>query len=994
MTSFRLTASVLALTLATIAARAQTPPPLAPAPPEKSQAVRDAERPLWSPGQAPYLRRWQVAGLAERPADEAGLTPGADWKPLTAWDDRVDLAAAGTEGRWLYALATVRRDADGTAELSLGAGGPLAAWVNGEPVPIPAPPTGLYDAVRAKVRLRAGDNHILLRAERGSGATLLTARVLPPGQPLPDIRLEPAVSHQDGQLKVRTDVRPRDGTVEVVVTAPGGREMGRAKVTRGATVSLLTSDWPDGPYEIAASTTSATGEPLLAFAPWYKGDMAPAARALLDQAAAAAGPDAEAGHWRMLGALVVDRAGADLSRLKDAYAPVHSALMEATELRMGPRAAIRPSGFVRLAWIDPLDGSTQFCRAYLPVGYDPGRAWPTVLNLHGAHPASPPYVRYWSVEARHEGVAQRWPVIWIEPHGRGTNSYLGPGAQDVLNCLEAARARLKVDDTRTYLTGGSMGGKGTWLLGTRRAGRFAALAPVFGGLDPRLDPKSGRDDPAADRPMERWIRETETDFVGLEALNNTPVFIHQGDEDAAIDARHARHVTALLQRWGYDVRYHEYPGLGHEALGEFDEIVGWFLQHRQVEAPPKVRLRAADLRAARAHWLTVERALEPLSLIQVDADMVEPGVLRLDSRNVARLVLAPPPALLKPGAPLKAVWNGRALDVTPGPDGGFILAAPDAPKGANLKTPALPGGVFDVLSTPFVIVMGTTSRDPDMRAQIRAKAEVLAGLWRGVYGGEPRLVEDRALTAEQEKSLSLILIGGPDANAVSARLRRDLPLGLAPDAITVDGRRFPARDAYAVMLRPSPRAADRYVLSVAGNSPDGLFTWDPFSILTLTSDSIGNPYDWWIADGRRPVQAKGRSPDRGWIAAGVFDQAWRRDDRWTFLGDPALRAATPPQGRPKAKVALPPAMLDRYAGRYALVGRPEVTLTLRREAEVLMVDPPAGLPSDRLLAESATRFRLASDGSPLEAVLDPTGKILELRFGEGATASAWRPAPK
>jgi hypothetical protein len=142
------------------------------------------------------------------------------------------------------------------------------------------------------------------------------------------------------------------------------------------------------------------------------------------------------------------------------------------------------------------------------------------------------------------------------------------------------------------------------------------------------------------------------------------------------------------------------------------------------------------------------------------------------------------------------------------------------------------------------------------------------------------------------------------------------------------------------------------------------------------------------------VQANGRAPDRGWIASGLFDQTWRRDDRWTFLGDAALRAATPPRLRPSAKAALSPAALDRYVGRYALVGRPEPTLGVRREGETLIIEPPSGLPSDKLLAESPTRFRLASDGSSVEIVLDATGAVIEMRVGEGAGASAWRPIRK
>ncbi|PHY18382.1 hypothetical protein [Caulobacter sp. BP25] len=393
--------------------------------------------------------------------------------------------------------------------------------------------------------------------------------------------------------------------------------------------------------------------------------------------------------------------------------------------------------------------------------------------------------------------------------------------------------------------------------------------------------------------------------------------------------------------------------------------------------------------------MAVDGALAPLSLIEADAAMVQPGVLRLDTRNVARLALTPPAVLLTPGAPLKVVWNGRALQAAPDANGRFVLAAPDAPKGPRLKTPALPGGVFDILSTPFVIVVGTTSKDPNARALLRSKADQLAGLWRGIYGGgQPRIVDDKALTAEQEKNLSLILLGGPDANAVAARLRRDLPLTVASDTITIDGRRFEAKEAYAVMLRPSPLAADRYVLTIAANGADGLLAWEPFSLITAMSDTIGQPFDWWIGDGRRPVQARGRAPDRGWIASGVFDQAWRRDDAWTFLGDAAARAGATPRARPKGAITLPPAVLERYVGRYALVGRPETTLAIRREGDALVVEPPGGMSSDKLLAESPSRFRFASDGSLGEATLDASGQVIEMRFGEGAGQSSWRPTPK
>ena len=49
--------------------------------------------------------------------------------------------------------------------------------------------------------------------------------------------------------------------------------------------------------------------------------------------------------------------------------------------------------------------------------------------------------------------------------------------------MAEARKLFSVDDNRVYLTGESMGGWGTWNVATRHPELFAAIAPVFGGVD-------------------------------------------------------------------------------------------------------------------------------------------------------------------------------------------------------------------------------------------------------------------------------------------------------------------------------------------------------------------------------------------------------------------------------------------------------------------------------------------------------------------------------
>jgi hypothetical protein len=84
--------------------------------------------------------------------------------------------------------------------------------------------------------------------------------------------------------------------------------------------------------------------------------------------------------------------------------------------------------------------------------------------------------------------------------------------------------------------------------------------------------------------------------------------------------------------------------------------------------------------------------------------------------------------------------------------------------------------------------------------------------------------------------------------------------------------------------------------------------------------------------------------------------------------------------------------MDRYVGRYLYNGGP-IAVTVRREGETLMLDPPNGMAADRLLPQGQARFRLASDGSPVEFRLGPDGAPVEAVVGTGDQATIWRRAP-
>src|SRR5262249_39528872 len=148
------------------------------------------------------------------------------------------------------------------------------------------------------------------------------------------------------------------------------------------------------------------------------------------------------------------------------------------------------------------------------------------------------------------------------------------------------------------------------------------------------------------------------------------------------------HVVRMMQRWGYNVRYQEYPGWAHEDLKAFDRIVEWMLQHRRVAAPPRVRIHSLDLAGASAYWVKA-LAFETPGDVEIDAETMEPGVVRLDTRNVAALALSPPDRAPS-GAqsrPLRVIWNGVERSWPVAASGEARLTAPGFRETALAKRP-------------------------------------------------------------------------------------------------------------------------------------------------------------------------------------------------------------------------------------------------------------------------------------------------------------------
>jgi poly(3-hydroxybutyrate) depolymerase len=127
--------------------------------------------------------------------------------------------------------------------------------------------------------------------------------------------------------------------------------------------------------------------------------------------------------------------------------------------------------------------------------------------------------------------------------------------QDALNVLDLVTGEYPVDTDRIYLFGHSAGGAGTWYLGQKYAGKWAAIAA------------SAAPTRAAGFPFER--------------LKGMPIMVCHGDQDDEVPVASSRNMVKAAKDSGLDPIYLEVPGATHLTVVAIVEpkVFDFFDQH-------------------------------------------------------------------------------------------------------------------------------------------------------------------------------------------------------------------------------------------------------------------------------------------------------------------------------------------------------------------------------------------------------------------------------
>jgi predicted peptidase len=230
-----------------------------------------------------------------------------------------------------------------------------------------------------------------------------------------------------------------------------------------------------------------------------------------------------------------------------------------------------------------LHGKTYRYQVYVPDGWTAKRSWPVVLFLHGSGERGSDNQRQLS-QGLPPWLRQRgrdFQAVVVIPQAPQDSAWSGEVEQMALRALDDSITTYHGDRQRLYLTGLSMGGYGSWQIALDHPGMFAAAAIICGGIRHPND---------SDRLRVQGVPADVADPYAWVAahIGKLPTWIFNGAIDDVVPPEESQRMHAALKARGDDVRYTEFPGVGHgswEAAYATAELWPWMFAHRLPAAP-------------------------------------------------------------------------------------------------------------------------------------------------------------------------------------------------------------------------------------------------------------------------------------------------------------------------------------------------------------------------------------------------------------------------
>ncbi len=199
-------------------------------------------------------------------------------------------------------------------------------------------------------------------------------------------------------------------------------------------------------------------------------------------------------------------------------------------------------------------GQTCLYWLYLPEGYgETERKWPLILSLHGSFRQGHDLSRIGKpIPPRADEIRRDFPFVVVTP--QCPDEYDAWPSGLLADLIDDVVQTYAVDARRVYVTGVSLGGRGSWSFACDYPDRVAAVVPVCGTYD----------------HPER-----------LHRIKGIPVWAFHGDQDRTVPFEKTKKIVDDLKASGSKIRFTVYEGAGHGISGRAystKALYEWLLQ--------------------------------------------------------------------------------------------------------------------------------------------------------------------------------------------------------------------------------------------------------------------------------------------------------------------------------------------------------------------------------------------------------------------------------
>ncbi|MEA1997274.1 MAG: prolyl oligopeptidase family serine peptidase, partial [Gemmatimonadota bacterium] len=503
---------------------------------------------------------------------------------------------------------------------------------------------------------------------------------------------------------------------------------------------------------------------------------------------------------------------------------------------------VRESGFFFRTYRSSLDDTVYPFALYLPESVDNSQAgWPLVLSLHGAwsnhannmkrllgignRPGEPDELAFCSLPTLPE--LPRVPGIIVCPCGRGTMSYHGPGAADVLEVMDLVREKYPVDPGRITVTGLSMGGNGVWEMALHHyPDLFAAVVPVcpFADIENWLLFKIMMPENMKNlRFLERAYKQNQV----INCVENAlafPVHIFHSTDDPVVPVKHSEEMFTALEKAGVKVDFTRFDLVEHNSWDPAyyqNKTLRRLFEAKRERPAEEITFTTCRYEYSRYDWVEIERFEEYGEYARVQASW-DSGKARFDieTENVARLNLYPQglPGV-GPGdrVKIKGVSDIVLTVKTPvkGPvklalEGDRIRIAEDRPKAKPVKKKGLEGPIFEVLSSRVILVYGATGGSDE--GDLLLEEALRFANWGELPDVHFMIKPDSLVTAGDIETSHLVLFGDNASNSLIGRINSEAPVRFTGKKIVAGRERFAKDEVAFKCVFPNPLNPDKLVL--------------------------------------------------------------------------------------------------------------------------------------------------------------------------------------